>query len=750
MRTIDPTRRRSQPLHPPAPGRPMLAIVVAAVLAAPWGARAQGQRTIEQMLSPGFPYELVSARGADRIAWIEYERGARNVYTAIPPDFTPVRLTNFLEDDGIDLTELSITDDGALVTFVRGHDPNRDGWIANPASDPRGGARAVWAAATSGGNAWRVADVRDYALSPDGRWIAYAGDGQILRAPIGSGLRSNEATGEPFFRAFGDNSDPTWSPEGSRVAFVSRREDHAFIGVYDARSPSVTYLAPGVDRDSSPTWSPDGTRIAYLRRPGLAFGAEPSSGRFGGRGRRAQSSSADSANGPPPGLFESTFRGGHELEIWVADAATGEGSRLWAAPPDDEGFNQIRQIRWAGDHIVFEAEPGNWRHWFSISLQSPEATPKELTPGEGIVEQVAFSPDGSVLFYASNVDDIDHRDLWSVPVAGGRARRLTEGTGIETYPAALASGNQVAALYADAKRPQSVAVVPARGGRARVITSLPEDFPTDAHVIPQNVTLRAPDGLEYHNQLFLPPDIRPGERRPAVIFIHGGSRRQMLLGYHYMHFYHMAYAINQYLAAEGYVVMSVNYRSGIGYGRQFREAPGRGREGNTEYQDILAAGKYLQSRPDVDPDRVGLWGLSYGGILTAQALARNSDVFRAGVDMAGVHLYGDPTDRESVAYQSSAIAAIDSWTSPVLLIHGDDDRNVDFSQTVGLVQLLRQRDVPFELIVFPDDVHDSLLFRRWLTAFGATEDFLRRRLWNAGDRVTEEAGRPPVGPSPDR
>ncbi|HSM62205.1 MAG TPA: prolyl oligopeptidase family serine peptidase, partial [Longimicrobiales bacterium] len=541
---------------------------------------------------------------------------------------------------------------------------------------------------------------------------------------------------------FGENGDPAWSPDGSRIAFVSEREDHAFIGVYDARSPAVAYLAPGVDRDSSPTWSPDGTRIAWIRRPGLPFGA-------GLRPPRAPedtavaadtAAAADSANAPPPGLFESRFRGGHELEIWIANVATGEGRRLWAAPADDRGFNEIRRIHWMGDHIVFEAEPGNWRHWYSISAERAEAEPVELTPGEGFVEHVAFSADGRTLFYASNVDDIDHRDLWSVPVAGGDARRLTEGSGIETYPAALASGASVAVLYADARRPQSVAVVPASGGEARMITSLPADFPTGAHVVPENVTLTSPDSLEYHNQLFLPPDLRPGERRPAVIFIHGGSRRQMLLGYHYMHFYHMAYAINQYLASRGYVVMSVNYRSGIGYGREFRNAPGRGREGNTEYQDILAAGRYLQSRPDVDPDRVGLWGLSYGGILTAQGLARNSDVFRAGVDMAGVHMWGDPTDPESVAFQSSAISSIDKWTSPVLLIHGDDDRNVDFSQTVGLVQLLRAHDVPFELIVFPDDVHDSLLYRRWLQAFAATDDFLRRTLVD-GERVTTEGGR---------
>jgi dipeptidyl-peptidase 4 len=212
--------------------------------------------------------------------------------------------------------------------------------------------------------------------------------------------------------------------------------------------------------------------------------------------------------------------------------------------------------------------------------------------------------------------------------------------------------------------------------------------------------------------------------------VHGGPQRQMLLGYQYMHFYHMAYGINQYLANQGYIVMSVNYRGGIGYGKSFRTAPKRGALGNSEYQDVLAAGQYLKDRADVDPKRVGIWGLSYGGVLTSQALARNSDIFSAGVDIAGIHLWGNSLDPASISYQSSAISHIDKWKSPVLLIHGDDDRNVAFSQTTGLVQLLRAHNVPHELIVFPDDVHDSLLYRRWLVSFHATDDFLKKHLKN--------------------
>jgi dipeptidyl aminopeptidase/acylaminoacyl peptidase len=254
-------------------------------------------------------------------------------------------------------------------------------------------------------------------------------------------------------------------------------------------------------------------------------------------------------------------------------------------------------------------------------------------------------------------------------------------------------------------------------------------FPMDAHVKPEIVITKAADGIEIHNQLFLPKNLKPGERRPAIVFVHGGPQRQMMPAYHYMQFYHWAYGINQWLADQGYVVLSINYRLGIGYGRSFRTAANAGAAGNSEYQDVVAGGKYLQTRADVDPNRVGIWGLSYGGLLTSEALARNSDIFKAGVDLAGVHLEGNSLDPEAVSYKSSAISAIDGWKSPVLLIQGDDDRNVAFSQMVGLIQLLRQRDVYYELIVFPDDVHESLLHSRWIYTLGRMETFLHKFLW---------------------
>jgi dipeptidyl aminopeptidase/acylaminoacyl peptidase len=222
-----------------------------------------------------------------------------------------------------------------------------------------------------------------------------------------------------------------------------------------------------------------------------------------------------------------------------------------------------------------------------------------------------------------------------------------------------------------------------------------------------------------------------------MIFFHGGSRRQMLLGWHYMDYYHNAYGMNQYLASLVYVVLSVNYRSGIGYGLNFREAINYGASGASEFNDVLGAGLYLRNPPDVAPKRIGVWGVSYGGYLTALGLARASDLFAAGVDFHGVHdwsAFRGGSDRNvdqnaiRTAFESSPMAAITTWHSPVLLIHGDDDRNVNFSQTVILVEALRKQGVQFQELIFPDEIHGFLTEKRWLQAYHATADFLAKHL----------------------
>src|SRR4051794_2268087 len=163
---------------------PILSIAAVAFLSTPLVSAPPEIPAYQRFLSPASPQELVAARKVDRIAWVDYAEGKRNAYTAAAPLFAPVRLTNFLKDDGIMMSEIRISDDGSTVVFLRGEAPNREGWSPNSTADPNGPEHAIWAAHTTGGAAWRVVDASNPEIAPDGSSILFIKDGQIFRAKL--------------------------------------------------------------------------------------------------------------------------------------------------------------------------------------------------------------------------------------------------------------------------------------------------------------------------------------------------------------------------------------------------------------------------------------------------------------------------------------------------------------------------------------------------------------------------------------
>jgi dipeptidyl aminopeptidase/acylaminoacyl peptidase len=677
--------------------------------------------TLEQVRSYPYPTELTAAGTGDRLAWVFNEQGQRNVWVADGPAFNARRLTAHERDDGQDLTALSVSPDGRWVVYVRGGDFGSnfdDALPVNPVGTPTPVAVQIWAVPFAGGTPVSLGSGESPVIAPSSDHVVFVRDRQLWRAPI-----DGSAPARRLFTLRGSAADPQFSPDGTRLAFVSNRGDHAFIGVFVNDTTPITWLAPSTDRDWSPRWAPDSRRLVFARR--------------------------DGNGGPPPPPLRATS---NPWSLWVGDAATGEAHRVWqsdttlraSVPSTHGGIN----LHWAADdRLVFLQYADGWPHLYSMPAEG--GAPLLLTPGEYMVEHVRLSPDRRTLLMSANAGstpgDHDRRHVMRVPVDRSAPEVLTPGTGLEWMPVVTGSG-RVAAIGATALRPPLPMVLDGTTPRWLAADRLPSTFPVARLITPEPVTVTASDGVRVPAQLFLPPGPR-NARRPAIVYVHGGPPRQMLLGWHYGDYYANAYAMNQYLASRGFLVLSVNYRLGIGYGHDFHRPPNAGAQGAAEYLDVKAAGDWLAARADVDPARIGIYGGSYGGYLTALALARDSKRFAAGVDIHGVHdftadggsRFGGSTWRyerhasevqqlADVAWQSSPVSSVHTWTSPVLLIHADDDRNVRFAQTVDLVQRLRTQGVPFEAITIPDDTHHWMRHANQLRVNRATAEFFERQL----------------------
>ena len=667
-----------------------------------------------------FPTELTSSATGSRIAWAFNEEGKRNIYVAEGPEFIPRKLTNYNQDDGQEITSLSISQDGNWVVYVRGGDHGGnwgDDLPVNPGFNLALPKVQVWSISFAGGESKAIGEGDEPSISPKNDSVVFIKAGQPWIAPVNA-----SSPAKNLFTTHGTISSLEWSPNGLQLAFISDRGDHSLVGIYNSSLQSINWIAPSFARDRSPQWSPEGTKIVFIRTPG--------------------------GGGPPDSILS---RHHQPWAIWTADITSAKAAQIWSAPvslrgsvPNSEGgFN----LHWAAnDRIVFLSYQDGWPHLYSLA--SSGGSELLLTPGSFMAESINLSHDGKWLVFSANTGpdklDMDRRHVVRVPVDKPAMEVLTPGPGLEWSPVVTGDGSAIAMISATSQRPPLPAILPFTKGSLKILASdhIPPGFPQNQLVTPKQIIFKSEDGVTIHAQLF-EPAIK-STKKPAIVYVHGGPPRQMLLGWHYFDYYSNAYATNQYLASLGFTVLSVNYRLGIGYGFEFQQPEHAGRAGASEYKDIRAAATWLANQPDIDKTRIGIYGGSYGGYLTALALSRDSKLFAAGVDIHGVHDwtmyfrntgstggYEKVPDLDSatkIAWFSSPVSSINTWTSPVLIIHADDDRNVLFSQSTDLVRRLTTKGIPAETLVIVDDTHHWMKHSNYLLVGNAIADYFKRKL----------------------
>lgn len=667
-------------------------------------------QSISDYLSAPFPTGLVASPDGKSIAWVFNDKGERNVFFAKAPDYESKKLTEYEGDNGVDLGPLVFSPDGNTLLFVRGNSRNPAGQPANPAQLQENTDKKIYHLDLESGKIRWFAPGTSPVFSPDGENIAYLIGGSVyLKA-----LSDTTDSVKQLFTARGSASMLSFSPDGKFIAFMSGRTDHSFVGLWDLEKKQLTYPETSLDFDSYPAWSPDGKKLAYLRIPNI--------------NNLLPFTSIKEAN--PWSIRVLDIASMKAEEVWKADAGRGSvmvddlpaiAERLWWTPSGS---------------LVFPWEKNNWMQLYSVNPATKQV--KHLTPGEGQVEWVQTSFTKNELLFTHNIGNIDRRQISKLDLSTYELELLSDPQTINWAPVRIENG--LTWFQSNWDRPGWPMIQKDAQNKMLAQNLFPTEFPKNLSK-PESITLKAKDGFESYGQLFLPANYDPAKKYPAVIFLHGGSRRQMLLGFNYGMYYSHTYAAQQYFASQGYIALILNYRSGIGYGMDFREEENYGAGGASEVQDVMAAADFLVGRPDVDASKISPWGGSYGGFLTAHALSQAPGKFLTGVDIHGVHNWNNDIpvfaswyapekfpEMAALAFKSSPMSYVKNWKEPVLMIHGDDDRNVLFSESVELAEVLRKQGVQVEQLVFPDEIHSFLLHRNWVAAFEATFKFINNQV----------------------
>ncbi|HXV65418.1 MAG TPA: LpqB family beta-propeller domain-containing protein [Vicinamibacteria bacterium] len=591
--------------------------------------------------------------------------------------------------------------------------------------------------------------------SADGSVVYFERDGELYEVP-----RAGAVLPQAVFGTEARESDVRLSPDGRQVAFVRLGD----VWIRNLESGREKRLTVTLVSESDLRWSPDGARIAFLytrsapRTEGYDYiGRKLLFQRVEGDPQDVGVVSIEGGGVVPVGAspqvehfprwldarrltLERVSTDLRVREILLADATTGELRTL----------HRDEDVKWwslgylgaeprpapDGRFVAFVSDATGWDRLYVVSANGGEARP--LTSDGEEVRRFAWSPDGRSIAFDSNADAMNpgRRHLFVVDVEGADGpRRLTSGTGTNTQPADASGfglvnelggwspdGSKLLFQHTDSRRPADLFWLKiGDGAPPRELTySLPPSVDRNELIEPELVFYAAPDGRQVPAYLFVPRDLDRERKHPAIVWIHGDGIAQNYEGWHIRRDYAVYYSFHQYLAQQGYIVLAPDYRGSIGYGKEWRQLPFRDLGGG-DYEDIAASVPYLESLLYVDPERIGVWGLSYGGFLTLKALTEDPELFRCGIDVAGVHDFrywhrdpggrwivgrlGDPDENPEAYLQAAPVERVDRIVRPLLVLHGTADVNVPFLESLHLIDELMKKGKNVDFVAYPGEFH---------------------------------------------
>ena len=683
-------------------------VIVVLALALGWPVSVQGQAmagarlTIEQLIDIKHPSDPVCSPDGKHVLFTWDRAGVANLYVAsVDGRSQPVPLTSF-SDGQVDQAFWSR--DSQTVYFPH------DGDLWQVAAN--GGApKAVWTTPA------REAEI---VPSPDGSRVAFVrtsapGDeessrrSELIVRSLADGSETQLATNDLSIRGI------RWSPDGASLAYTAG--------------------AKVIHHDESPSYS--GSKIIYRVSEyvsGQVYAvriADPKPVTIGTPGEYGGLAWTD-ANHLVYDRVSSDFK---TYRIFVAEVAGGAlraiyeitEKEFWSIPDWGEAGAQP----WPspdGKWIAFLSDRDGWDHLYVAPTAGGEAV--QLTKGRFEAWRPTWSHDSTrIAFDANEANRLGDRQVGIATIGGDPSHAtvtyVTAGNGTNIEPHWSADDKYLVYQHTDTRNSADFFAVEARANAKpiRLSDSMPVGIDKSQFVEPQFVRFPGADGKPVPGWLFVPKNLDRNKKHPAIVWIHGDGVNQNYDGWHVQRNYAVYYSFHQYLLQQGYVVFAPDYRGSIGYGRDWRNGVSMD-VGGKDAKDAWMSANYLKTLPYVDSDRIGVWGLSYGGFFTLIAMTDQPKLFRAGVDVAGVVDYvmyysdpyhgdwtasriGTPEQNPQVYANASPISHIDRLEHPLLVLHGTSDVNVPYLESVWLIDeaLKKGKGDLVSFMMYPGEFH---------------------------------------------